>query len=102
PETAEIFLVPDTPSWTLEAIAERPVIVMDASVAAEDMDRLSESLQSVGVPRRDLFELASDRREVEGFIVTIDGGANKIAVTLAARYGNVTLGISGHEPESAR
>ena len=102
PDTAEIFLVPDTPSWTLEAIAERPVIVMDASVAAEDMDRLSESLQSVGVPRRDLFELASDRREVDGFIVTIDGGANKIAVTLAARYGNVTLGISGHEPESAR
>jgi superfamily II DNA or RNA helicase len=102
PETAEIFLVPETPPWTLEAIAKRPVIVMDASVAAEDMDELSESLQSVGVPQRDLFELASDSREVDNFIVTIEGGASKIAVTLSARYDNVTLTVTGHEPESAR
>ncbi|MCA9701749.1 MAG: DEAD/DEAH box helicase family protein, partial [Myxococcales bacterium] len=102
PETAEIFQVPETPPWTLDAIAKQPRIVMDASVAAEDMDRISESLQSVGVPKRDLFELASDAREVSNFIVTIDGGASKISVTLAARYDNVTLGINGHEPESAR
>ncbi|PRP93252.1 hypothetical protein ENSA5_43470 [Enhygromyxa salina] len=102
PETAEIFLVPETPPWTLEAIAKRPLIVMDASVAAEEMDKLSESLQSVGVPQRDVFNLASDSREVDNFIVTIVGGANKIAVTLAARYDNVTLSVSGHEPESAR
>ena len=102
PETAEIFLVPDTPAWTLQAIAARPTIVMDASVAAEDMDELSESLQAVGVPQRDLFELASDSREVDQFIVTIEGGASKIKVTLAARYDKVTLGVTGHEPESAR
>ncbi|PRQ04461.1 DEAD/DEAH box helicase [Enhygromyxa salina] len=102
PETAEIFLVPDTPPWTLAAIAERPVIVMDASVAAEDMDELSEALQSVGVPQRDLFKLASDSREVDNFIVTIQGGASKIEVTLAARYDNVTLAVTGHDPESAR
>jgi superfamily II DNA or RNA helicase len=102
PETAEIFSVPDTPPWTLEAIAKRPSIVMDASVAAEDMDELSESLQAVGVPRRDLFELASDSREVDRFIVTVQGGASKIAVTLAARYDKVTLPVTGHEPESAR
>ncbi len=102
PETAEIFLVPDTPAWTLQAIATRPTIVMDASVAAEDMDELSESLQAVGVPKRDLFELASDSREVDRFIVTIEGGASKIAVTLAARYDKVTIGVTGHEPESAR
>ncbi|NVB37866.1 DEAD/DEAH box helicase [Pseudenhygromyxa sp. WMMC2535] len=102
PPTAEIFLVPDTPPWTLEAVAKQPRIIMDASVAAEDMDALSESLQSVGVPKRDLFELASDAREVDNFVVTIEGGASKIALTLAARYDNVTLAISGHEPESAR
>jgi len=102
PETAEIFLVPDTPPWTLEAIARKPRIIMDASVAAEDMDELSESLQSVGVPQRDLFELASDSREVSNFTVTIEGGANKIAVALAARYDNVTLAVTGDDPESAR
>jgi len=102
PETAEIFSVPDTPPWTLEAVAKLPVIVMDASVAAEEMDKISESLQSVGVPQRDVFNLASDSREVDNFIVTIDGGASKIAVTLAARYQNVTLGVTGHDPESAR
>ncbi|HLT37769.1 MAG TPA: SNF2-related protein, partial [Enhygromyxa sp.] len=105
PETSEIFLVPDTPPWTLEAVAKRPVIVMDASVAAEEMDRISESLQAVGVPQRDVHKLASDSREVDNFIVTIDaigGGASKVAVTLAARYQNVTLAITGHEPESAR
>jgi hypothetical protein len=102
PESAEIFLVPDTPAWTLQAIAARPTIVMDASVAAEDMDELSESLQAVGVPKRDLFELASDSREVDRFIVTIKGGASKIAVELSARYDKVTLGVTGHEPESAR
>ena len=102
PESAEIFLVPDTPPWTLDAVAKRPVIVMDASVAAEEMDKISDSLQSVGVPQRDVFNLASDSREVDNFIVTIDGGPNKIAVTLAARYQNVTLGVTGHEPESAR
>jgi superfamily II DNA or RNA helicase len=102
PETAEIFLVPDTPPWTLEAIAKRPLIVMDASVAADEMDKISESLQSVGVPQRDVFNLASDSREVDNFIVTIDGGASKIVVKLAARYQNVTLAISGSDPESAR
>ncbi|MFO7564159.1 MAG: DEAD/DEAH box helicase [Enhygromyxa sp.] len=102
PETSEIFLVPDTPPWTLEAIAKRPVIVMDASVAADEMDKISEGLQAVGVPARDVFKLASDSREVDNFIVTIAGGASKIEVTLAARYQNVTLSITGHEPDSAR
>ncbi|NJK31256.1 MAG: DEAD/DEAH box helicase [Deltaproteobacteria bacterium] len=95
-------MVPDTPPWVLEAIAKQPRLVMDASVAAEDMDRLSESLQAVGVPQRDLFELASDRREVTGFIATIEGGPSKITVRLAARYDNVTLAVTGSPPESAR
>lgn len=102
PPTAEIFLVPDTPPWTLRAIAERPRILMDASVAAEEMDEMSVSLQSVGVPQRDLHALASDSREVSNFAVTIQGGANKIAVTLTARYDNVTIAVTGSDPESAR
>jgi superfamily II DNA or RNA helicase len=102
PETSEIFLVPDTPPWTLEAVAKRPLIVMDASVAAEEMDKISEGLQAVGVPQRDVHKLASDSREVDNFIVTIDGGASKITVKLAARYQNITLGLTGNDPESAR
>jgi len=102
PETAEIFLVPDTPPWTLEAVAKRPRIVMDASVAAEQMNDISDGLQSVGVPQRDLFNLVSDSREVDNFIVTLEGGASKIAVTLAARYDNVSLEVKGSDPESGR
>ncbi|EDM78816.1 SNF2/helicase domain protein [Plesiocystis pacifica SIR-1] len=102
PETAELFLVPGTPPWTLSAVAERPTIVMDSSVAAEDMDQLSESLQAAGVPPRDLFELASDSREISAIVATIEGGAGKISVGLAARYDNVTLAITGEDPESAR
>ena len=102
PSPAEIFLVPDTPPWTLEAIAKQPTIVMDASVAAEDMDELSESLQRVGVPRRDLFELASDSREIDKLTITVEGGASKISVRLSARYDNVSLAIAGQDPESAR
>ena len=102
PETAEIFLVPDTPPWTLEAVAKRPLIVMDASVAAEQMNEMSEGLQSVGVPQGDVFKLASDSREVDNFIVTIEGGASKISVTLAARYDNVTIAVKGVDPESGR
>jgi superfamily II DNA or RNA helicase len=102
PETSEIFQVPGTPPWVLEAVAKQPRLVMDASVAADEMDKLSESLQSVGVPQRDVFELASDRREVTGILATIEGGSSKIAVRLAARYDNVTLGIAGLPPETAR
>jgi len=102
PESSEIFQVPGTPPWVLEAMAKQPRLTMDASVAADEMDNLSESLQSVGVPQRDVFELASDRREVSGFLATIEGGPSKILVRLAARYDNVTLSVTGNPPETAR
>ena len=102
PETAEIFRVPDTPPWVLESIAKQPRIVMDARVGAEQMDQLSDNLQSVGVPRQDLFALASDSRDVENFLVTIEGDSESIKVSLTAIYGNVSIAITGQDPESAR
>jgi superfamily II DNA or RNA helicase len=102
PETAEIFRVLDTPPWVLDSIAKQPRIVMDSRVGAEQMDSLSERLQSVGVPRHDLFALASDARNIEQIIATIEGDSNQVKVSLAAKYGNVTLGITGEDPEAAR
>ncbi|MFO0634558.1 MAG: DEAD/DEAH box helicase [Nannocystaceae bacterium] len=102
PESCELFLVLDTPPWVLEAIAKQPRIVMDARVDAAAMDSLSERLHTVGVPRADLFALASDARNVEQIIVTIEGDPNRVKVQLAARYGVVTLGIAGEDPETAR
>lgn len=102
PETAEVFLVPDTPPWVLESIAKQPRIIMDARVSAAAMDALSESLQTVGVPRHDLFALASDARKIDAIVATVEGDAAKIKVSLAARYSNVTLGIVGSDPESPR
>ncbi|MCY1011223.1 SNF2-related protein [Nannocystis pusilla] len=102
PETAEVFLVPDTPPWVLEAVAKQPRIVMDARVSAQAMDALSESLKTVGVPHQDLFALASDSRKIDAIIATVEGDAAQIKVGLAARYGNVTIGVTGSEPESAR
>src|SRR5690606_4754176 len=101
-ETAEVFLVPDTPPWVLEAVAKQPRIVMDARVSAQAMDSLSESLKTAGVPHHDLFALASDSRDIDQIIATVDGNAEQIKVALAARYGNVTLGVAGADPESAR
>ena len=102
PDTAEVFLVPDTPPWVLEAVAKQPKITMDARVSAQAMDALSESLKTVGVPQQDLFALASDSRKIDAIVATVEGDAAQIKVALAARYGNVTLGISGHDPESPR
>lgn len=94
--------MPDTPPWVLESIAKQPRIVMDARVGAEQMDSLSDRLQSVGVPRSDLFALASDARTIEKIIATIEGDSGSVKVSLAAKYGNVTLSITGEDPESAR
>ncbi|MBK8235980.1 MAG: DEAD/DEAH box helicase family protein [Deltaproteobacteria bacterium] len=102
PESCELFLVLDTPPWVLEAIGRQPRIVMDARVDATAMDSLSERLQTVGVPRADLFALASDARSIDQIVVTIEGDANRVKVQLAARYGLVTIGIAGDDPESAR
>ncbi|MEX1369162.1 MAG: DEAD/DEAH box helicase [Nannocystaceae bacterium] len=102
PETCEIFPVLDTPPWVLEAVAKQARIVMDSRMGAEQMDSLSERLQTVGVPRHDLFALVSDARSVEKIVATIDGDARRIKVALAAAYGNVTLGIGGEDPESPR
>jgi len=102
PESAELFLVPETPPWVLEEVAKQPRIVMDARLSAEQMDQLSEQLQGAGVPRGDLFALASDSRKIDQIIATIEGDANKIKVQLAARYQNVTLGVGGVDPESPR
>ena len=101
-KTSEIFPILDTPPWVLEAVSKQPRIVMDSRMGADQMDSLSERLQTVGVPRQDLFALASDAREVEKIIATIEGDARRIKVTLAAAYGNVTLGIGGEDPESPR
>ena len=101
-ETAEVFLVPDTPPWVLEAVAKQPRIVMDARVSAQAMDSLSDSLKTAGVPHHDLFALASDSRDIDKIVATVEGGAEQIKVALAARYGNVTLGVVGADPESAR
>ncbi|MEZ4450783.1 MAG: DEAD/DEAH box helicase [Nannocystaceae bacterium] len=102
PETAELFLVPDTPPWVLNAVARQPKILMDSRVSAEQMDLLSEQLQTVGVPSKDLFALASDSRPIDAIIATIEGDASRIKVQIAARYQNVTLGIGGADPESPR
>ncbi|MCA9638559.1 MAG: DEAD/DEAH box helicase family protein, partial [Myxococcales bacterium] len=59
-------------------------------------------LMTVGVPRKDLFALASDSREIDQIIATIEGDPSRIKVQLAARYQNVTLGIAGTDPESPR
>ena len=102
PETAEVFLVPDTPPWVLEAVGRQPRIVMDARVSAQQMDALSETLQAAGVPQQDLFALASDSRPIDRIIASVEGDAGKIKISLAARYGNVTLAINGTDPESPR
>lgn len=101
-ETCELFLVLDTPPWVLQAMAKQPRIVMDARVDAESMDALSSRLHTVGVPRADLFALASDARSVDQIIVTIEGDASRVKVQLTARYGLVTIAIVGEDPESAR
>jgi superfamily II DNA or RNA helicase len=102
PETAEVFLVPDTPPWVLEAVAKQATIVMDARVSAQQMDALSETLHSVGVPQQDLFALASDSRPVDQIVASVEAEPSKVKISLAARYGNVTLGITGSDPESPR
>jgi superfamily II DNA or RNA helicase len=102
PDSAEAFLVPDTPPWVLEAVGRQPRIVMDARVSAQQMDALSETLHAVGVPQQDLFALASDSRPIDRIVASVEGDAGKIKVALAARYGNVTLGVTGHDPESPR
>lgn len=102
PETCEVFPLLDTPPWVLQAVAKQPRIVMDARMGAQQMDTLSERLQTVGVPRQDLFALASDARAVEKIVATIEGDARRIKVTLAAAYGNVTLSVGGEDPESPR
>ena len=102
PETSEAFMVHDTPPWVLAAVADKPKITMDTRVDVEAMDALTEQLQSVGVPRQDLFALASDAREVDEIVATISGEGERIKVELAARYDNVTLPIEGKDPESAR
>ncbi len=102
PEGSECFLVLDTPPWVLEAIVKEPRIVMDSRVGAAQMDALSEQLQTVGVPRQDLFALASDARGVEKIVITIEGDAERVTVTLTAVYGNVSLSIAGEDPETAR
>jgi len=102
PETAEVFLVPDTPPWVLEAVGKQPRIVMDARVSAQQMDALSETLHSVGVPQTDLFALASDSRAIDQIVASVEAEPSKVKIALAARYGNVTLAIAGSEPESPR
>ncbi len=102
PDTAEVFQVPDTPPWVLEAVARQPRIVMDSRVSAQQMDALSETLHSVGVPQQDLFALASDSRPIDLIIASVEADANKVKIALAARYGNVTLAIAGSDPESPR
>jgi superfamily II DNA or RNA helicase len=102
PETGELFTVKDAPPWVLEAVAKQPRIVMDSRVGAEQMDEISDKLQSIGVPRQDLHALASDSRDIDLIIATIEGGSNKIRVNIAARYGNVTVDITGRDPETAR
>ena len=102
PSSGELFLIPDTPPWVLESIAKQPRIIMDSRVGPEQMDALSDQLQTVGVPRHDLFALASDSRAVDKIIADIEGDAHKIKVRLAARYDNVTLEIRGVDPESPR
>ncbi len=101
-ETCEVFQVRDTPPWVLAAIRRQSRIVMDAKVDADQMDSLSDRLQSVGVPRADLFALASDARSIEQITATIEGDAGRVRVQLTAKYGNVTLSIGGTDPESAR
>ena len=102
PETCEVFKVPDTPPWVLESVARQPRIVMDSRVSAQQMDALSETLHSVGVPQQDLFALASDSRPIDRIIASVEADANKVKIALAVRYGNVTLAISGSDPESPR
>jgi superfamily II DNA or RNA helicase len=102
PETCELFMVLDTPPWVLEAITKSPRIVMDARVDAEAMDSIVGQLHTVGVSHADLHALASDARSVDRIVVTIEGDPQRVKVQLAARYGFVTLGVGGEEPESAR
>lgn len=100
--TGELFLIPDTPPWVLAAVARQPKIVMDSRVSADQMDTLSDQLMTVGIPRKDLFALASDSREIDVIIATIEGDATRIKVRLAARYQDVTIEIQGTDPESPR
>ncbi len=102
PESGEAFMVHDTPPWVLSAVAKKPRILMDTRVDADDMDKLTAQLEAVGVPRHDLFALASDAREVEEILATISGEGERLNVELSARYGNVSLPIAGDDPESAR
>ncbi|RMG96731.1 MAG: helicase [Deltaproteobacteria bacterium] len=101
-ETAEAFMVPHTPPWVLEAVAKQAKIVLPASIGAEAIDTLSDGLAQVGVPRRDLFALASDAKSPDTFVVTVEGDAHRVRVELAARYGHVSLPVAGEDPESAR
>ncbi|MEE9382080.1 MAG: SNF2-related protein [Nannocystaceae bacterium] len=102
PSSAEIYQVLDTPPWVLASISQQPRILMDGSVGAQQMDLLSDQLQAVGVPRQDLFALASDSREIEKTTVSIEGDSERIKVRLLVKYGNVSLAVAGSDPESAR
>ena len=102
PETAEVFQVPDTPPWVLELVGKQPRIVMDARVSAQQMDALSETLHAAGVPQQDLFALASDSRQIDRLVASVEAEPSKIKISLAARYGNVTLAVAGSDPESPR
>ena len=102
PETAEVFQIPETPPWVLEAVSKQPRIVMDARVSAQQMDALSETLHSVGVPQQDLFALASDSRSIDQIVASVEAEPSKVKISLAARYSNVTLGVTGSDAESPR
>jgi superfamily II DNA or RNA helicase len=102
PKTAELFTVAETPPWVLTSVAKQPRLVMDSRIDADQMDEISVKLQSAGVPRHDLHALASDSRAIDLVTATIEGDAKKIKVTLMVRYGNVTVEISGRDPETAR
>ncbi len=101
-ETAEVFMVPHTPPWVLAAVAERPRVTLSASIGAEAMDALSDGLARVGVPRKDLFALASDAKSPDTFVVTVEGDAHRVRVELAARYDKVLLPVGGEDPSTAR
>jgi hypothetical protein len=83
------------------AVAKQPRIVMDARIGAEQMDRSRDRCRRPacrGRPVRARQRLAP----IEAIVVTIEGDASSSRCSLAARYGNVTLGITGEDPESAR
>ena len=102
PQTAEIFLVPDTPPWALDGLVRQPRLAVDTRQGTEHLVALSHRLRLCGVPQEDLRRLVAHARPIDQIIASIEGDAAEVRVSLAARYGDVVVELGDQDPASPR